>query len=129
MDLPDERKPDNGLFVDAAEHRSVDSLLDRLHRQHQHETPPGRAALNEPGRGSDDRDIVYSNDDQFRSAPHQNSLELALSPRFVKLGTLSRRRRSVETRDALRQPFAIDRLQKVIDGVDFKRADGVMLEG
>src|SRR5262249_35839506 len=72
--------------------------------------------------------VLYRNYDQLRRAPDKNSLQLTVTPGFVKLCPLGRRRSSIKTRNAFRQPFAIDRLQEVVECMYLKSPYRVVFE-
>src|SRR5215470_5599086 len=105
MDLTDQRNPNDRLFVDATEQLRVRAFLDLPHRHVQKEASLGRPHKNELIFGFENRDVLHGNHDQLRSPPNKNSLQLALTPRFIKLRPLSLRRSSIKTSDAFREPF------------------------
>src|SRR5262245_21809022 len=98
MDLANQRKPDDRLFVDAAEQVGIHSLLDLLHRHVQKETSLGRSHEHELIFGFEYRHVLYRNYDQLRRAADKNSLQLTVTPDFIKLRLLRLRRSSIETR-------------------------------
>src|SRR5262245_10220245 len=108
MDLSDQRKPNDRLFVDAAEQLRIDAILDLLHGHVQNKTAFSGSHEDEFIFGFEDRYVLHRNHDQCRTAPNENSLQLVLTPRLIKLLPLSSLWSYIEACNALGEPFAID---------------------
>jgi hypothetical protein len=128
MNFSNERNPYDRLFVNTAKQISVYAFFDFLHRHIHHRSAFSSSHKYEPILGFKRGDVRHIDYNELLATSNEDPFEFALPSRLIEVRALRGKLDSIHTRNALRQPFAADWFDQIVDGVNLERANRVMLE-